>query len=273
MKEKNKKILKVLGVGTLACVGMFGLTGCANISNTDYSRIMESVETVENTVSDKEAAIVFNNAMLKIMNTSSDFWNNMKVQTIMTYTEDGEEYTNNIETYFFKTESNEQIYLQKWIGETDALTNNEYVAIYSENENVVYIDKEIDGYYKSEEEGSFVQVCYNQFVFSDLYVGMSTSEGVKLFESSDIVSAEKNENGNYVITIILNNHYDGDGLDSFVIDNEIDEGGNLLSQTVNVTSVYGEDVTTGSVVNTYSYGTLQYEDIQSDFEALQNYQG
>ena len=31
MKEKSKKILKGFGVGALACLGMFGLTGCANV--------------------------------------------------------------------------------------------------------------------------------------------------------------------------------------------------------------------------------------------------
>ena len=50
MKDKNKKVLKGLGVGALACVGMFGLTGCANIevSQDKVDSMIETVEKVDN---------------------------------------------------------------------------------------------------------------------------------------------------------------------------------------------------------------------------------
>lgn len=46
MKEKNKKILKGLGIGALACVGMLGLTGCANVE-VSQDKVNSMIETAE----------------------------------------------------------------------------------------------------------------------------------------------------------------------------------------------------------------------------------
>ena len=49
MKEKNKKILKGIGVGALACTAMIGLTGCANIKveQSEVNKLIQSVETLK----------------------------------------------------------------------------------------------------------------------------------------------------------------------------------------------------------------------------------
>jgi len=48
MKEKNKKILKGLGISALACVGMFGLTGCSNIK-VSQNKVDSLIEMAERT--------------------------------------------------------------------------------------------------------------------------------------------------------------------------------------------------------------------------------
>jgi hypothetical protein len=49
MREKNKRILKGIGVGTLACVGLFGLTGCAKveISQDKFNDLVEIAEKAD----------------------------------------------------------------------------------------------------------------------------------------------------------------------------------------------------------------------------------
>ena len=49
MKEKNKKILKGIGVGALALVGMVGLTGCANvkISQEKFDNLIQIAEKAD----------------------------------------------------------------------------------------------------------------------------------------------------------------------------------------------------------------------------------
>lgn len=50
MKERNKKIIKGIGVGTLACVGVLGLTGCSKVevSQDKVDNMIETVEKVDN---------------------------------------------------------------------------------------------------------------------------------------------------------------------------------------------------------------------------------
>lgn len=274
MKEKNKKILKGLGVGALACVAMVGLTGCANISNTDYDRMMETVETVENTISDLEAAKVFNNAMNKIINSSSDFWNNMKVETTLTYIEDGEKFVENSETYVLQND-NQQIALRKSIGETDTFANNWYSAVYTLGEKTYSIDKEIDGFHKSESTTTFVDECLEWGMLDYFNVGIRTESEFIFNDATDIVGASKNEQGNYVITTIhryVYSEFGHTGIESYTIHNEIDGDYNLISQTIEVEFIDREYVMNGTIINVYSYENVEYSDIQEEFEALVNYE-
>ncbi len=45
MKEKTKNVLKGLGVGALACCGMFALTGCSvELSQSQVDKVMQVVD-------------------------------------------------------------------------------------------------------------------------------------------------------------------------------------------------------------------------------------
>ena len=275
MKEKNKKILKGLGVGALACVGMFGLVGCSDvkIEQSDYDRIMSSVETVENSISDFEAATVYYNALNKIMNSSSDFWNNMKVETTISYTEEGNDYVEKNEMIMLKN-GDENIAFWKGIGETDYFENNEYNIVYTQGDKLYEIDKEIDGFHKFERDGYFIDANYG-LLFEYKLGYWNISNEIDFFKSSDIVSATQNKQGNYVITIIYRyvyTEFGHTGIESYTIHNEINENYNLISQTIEVESIDREFNIKGTVINKFSYGNVQYSDIQEEFEALINYE-
>ncbi len=93
MKEKNKKILKGLGIGALACVGMVGLTGCSKVevSQEKVDSMIETVEKVDGRLDDyidlleqQNQQLQDQNAMLEEQNklleqanklTKEDVWN------------------------------------------------------------------------------------------------------------------------------------------------------------------------------------------------------
>jgi len=72
MKDKNKKVLKALGVGALACVGMFGLTGCANIevSQDKFDSMIETVEKADNRLDEYIDLLEQQNQQLQEQNTN-----------------------------------------------------------------------------------------------------------------------------------------------------------------------------------------------------------
>ena len=270
MKEGKKKFLLGLGVGALTCVGMFCLTGCnfVQVSQQEYDRLMESVEFVENTVDIYEATEFYNRAIAKNMDTSGDFWNNMKVQTTITY---GDEIVENYETFFFKTELEEQIYLNKKIGQTDYFNNNSYKTIYTELGALKTISKEDETLESSDISGYFVDCFLSGALAHDFYFGTMVDGELEFFRPGDILKAEINEEFNYVITFMLKEVESERGsvqVRTMVVDNEIDENANLVSQTITITTSKDGVSTTEKIVNKYSYGTVEFSEFQIEFETL-----
>ena len=72
MKEKNKKILKGVGVGALALVGMVGLTGCANveISQEKFNSLVEIAEKADDFMEEQNRLLEEANRM-----TKEEVWN------------------------------------------------------------------------------------------------------------------------------------------------------------------------------------------------------
>lgn len=276
MKERKKKILQGLGIGALACFGMVCLSGCSfiQISQQEYERLMDSVETVENTVDIVEATEYYNNAIIKNMDTSSNFWNNMKVQTTISYFDLDEEIIENRETYFFRTELEEQIYLTKTIGEIDNFENNSYKSLYTELGVLMSINKDGETYNKTQKNGYFVDSFLSGSLAEDFYLGIMVEDKFEFFKSADILKADINENSNYVVTTMLKDYDSSIGdieVTSLVIDNEINEDANLVSQSITITTRKDGLTSTKKITNVYTYGTLKYEDIQTEFESLVNF--
>lgn len=94
MKEKSKKVLKGFGVGALACLGMFGLTGCANIdvSQKKVDSLIERFEEFSEKVTREEALNIFHTALYNSYfyengydNVTIDYESNGATQTMMLY--------------------------------------------------------------------------------------------------------------------------------------------------------------------------------------------
>lgn len=276
MREKNKRIIKGIGVGALACVGMIGLTGCANVSKTDYSRIMDSVAITENAVSLEEGTKVYLKAMNNIINTSSKFWTNMKVEQTSKVEFNGEElFTEYVEIYMLQ-DTERQLFLHKTIGETDSYEDNTYRGVYAEGENVTVVQKDVDSQNKrTSNQSEFIKECFGLSCLEDFYVLNTDNNGDAIIDDhSRIIGARKNDKGNYVITTVERRIYEDEGIvvEMYFIENEIDANFNFVSQNIEVEGVHCGDVMKGNMVNNFSYETVEYLDVQSEMEELLEYE-
>ena len=77
MKEKSKKILKGFGVGALACLGMFGLTGCANIdvSQKKVDSLIERFEDYSEKTTREEILNLYHTAYYNAMTQTNGYDN------------------------------------------------------------------------------------------------------------------------------------------------------------------------------------------------------
>ncbi len=141
MKEKNKKILKGLGVGALACFGMFAMTGCSvDFSKDQVDKIMYTVENGDkfmqetmDLVQKEQAWDLYRLTQSKIFLNDNNVLDNFKIK-MQTTDEDGE--ILNAEVYSYKTTTNE--YVEFTIG-------SDYKNLVFEQDGILY------EYYKSDE--------------------------------------------------------------------------------------------------------------------------
>ncbi len=278
MKENNKKVLKGLGIGALACFGMLTMTGCSviKISEQEYNRIMDSVEMIENSVDIYDATRYYNKAITKSMNTSGMFWNNLKVETFVSYIEDEEEVLETYETYLFKTELDQQIYFQKRYAETNNFEDSAYYVLCEDSSGVEVINKDQYSYQKTKNSSHIVDICLQNGEFADLfYFGKMVDNKFEFFQSADILKAEINEEFNYIVTIMFKEYKSENGnlkFTTYEIENEINQESDLLSQTITITTNQYGITTTRKVVNYFTYGKVEYSDFEVEYETLLDYQ-
>lgn len=276
MKEKNKKILKGLGVGALALVGMVGLTGCANISKNDYSRIMDSVEITEHTLSGEEASYVFSKAMAKVLYTESDFWNNMYVESV------GELYDNEnklkyseVNKYYSLKHDNNYVFMHKTLGETDTYDSNDYYVRYTDYSQdsyklTTFSKNQQHTYKKTEENPAYFDACIDSGMFMSLGLGEGEGSNFEFYKATDIAGGRKNDAGNYVVTMI--NYWYGiettaSQTATTQIEYEIDSNFNILS--INIKEEFTEDG--GGRVDVkikFIYGKISYTDINDEMNII-----
>lgn len=114
MKEKNKSILKRLGIGALACFGVFAFAGCssAEISKEQINTVIE-----ENNKLTKEGAMdVVKLAITKLMYNQDNVLDNLKITTY-----NQEEVKMNL--CYYKTNDGVKCYLESlFMGDGDYYT-------------------------------------------------------------------------------------------------------------------------------------------------------
>lgn len=277
MKKANKSFLKCLGIGALACFGMLTMTGCSfiQITEQEYNRIMDNIEIIEDSVDISDATRYYNNAIMKSMNTAGTFWNNMKVETVVSYFEEDVEILEISETYFLKTELDQQIYFNKKLAPTPSFTNNSYDVMCATEEGIVAMVKDQNGYQKTNHNGYLIDMCLNKDIFiNDFYFGRKVEGEFEFFNTSDVLKAELNENYNYVVALLFKEYESDLGnikFTTYEIENEINQNSELVSQTITITTIQHGITTTRKILNLFTYGTVSFADIEIEYEALLDY--
>ena len=202
MKEKNKKVLKGLGVGALACVGMVGLTGCSiNLNQEQIDKLMYTVDKSDmfmsdilelmenqNTQFDKEQA--FNRYKLaenKITLNYDNIWKNLKVTSSVV----GDDDSQVLELYI--NSNDEKFAICK---DSDSLN-----IIYANDiHNTYFYEKHIfdEIFTKRSEEINFeTQLAQSNFVGSSVAFINEIEKN-----HNDIYNYEVKDNGDEVITMV-----------------------------------------------------------------------
>lgn len=234
MKEKNKKILKTLGVGAVATLGVFAMTGCS-ISDDEKTKLMDSLENA-NTYMEKTINLLQNqNEELKDQNekledyiteiknenakiTNEEAWNKVKLAVAQFKTNyNGVRDNLRIETDNYKVGNAEY---QKVMQEFYTTESGEYVSFFEMTNTVTDIidygselNYKDDGKiyrYTVDNDGVTVE---KEKTIVDIHHSVESASSVEYqlrsfiffyeecLSADNVVSVEVLENGNYKITL------------------------------------------------------------------------
>lgn len=302
MKEKNKKILKGIGVGALACVGVLGLTGCSQIeiSQNTVDSMIETVEKTDTRLDEYITLLEQQNQQLQDQNEKlEDLLNEANELT-------KEEILNlcNIAYYnsYFQTNGYENvemtgisgIYNVQW-----SFYTNEAISImcYIENLNefnVVYFDnasKKIVTATFSETNGEYT--CIDKYTSTDpsntkYSMGESAHPAgcFDLLEKENLKTYERLENGNYSLLFVTEtNEYYEEGEEkpftrTLYATIELTQEGKMVSYSAETVldldfdcdQETWEDLSHSNIAKgaiTYSYGTVDVELMETLYELAQ----
>lgn len=199
MKEKNKKILKGLGVGALACFGMLTFTGCSvDLSQQQIDKLMYTVENSDkfmdevvdllnkqNNQMDKQKIFdLYRLAETKLMLNYDNVLDNLKVTSKVVSDDDFQS------VKFYKTESGQRVAIMNDMDSSE--------IVYS-NENKTAVCNGIgQDYVKTIED-----VDFNTYISQNGYIS-SCLALTNMYEKdiNDIVDFKTNDLGDYEITML-----------------------------------------------------------------------
>lgn len=255
MKEKNKNILKGLGVGALACFGMLTFTGCSvELSQEQINKIVHVVERSDKFMDDTLDLLEKQNAKL----SKEEGWD--LYQTALTiFLTNQEGIRNNIKitaedlegdkfvTYHYNDLQGTDIVLETG----SELRGNDRITFVAEedSDNYVYHYAKDGTEYEKSLLGEGVTENYSSIL---LYV----DNGVT---SEDVVGCELLENGNYELSFVQTfksvNEDDEIMYYNYVV-YEITSDGTFISQKTNFAEV---DLNKDGAVTERFGGTITYE--------------
>lgn len=280
MKEKNKNILKGLGVGALACCGMFALTGCSvELSQSQVDKVMQVVDQSDKFMEDtldllekqnaklskEEGWDLYQTALTKFLTNQNGLRNNMKI-TIKQFSSAYPEDDAVVDLYLYNDMNGVDLQLEKFTHEL----GTDVSLLYADDESGVY------EYNKSgaECEKSLVgEGLLENYLSILLYV----DNGVT---SEDVVGCELLENGNYKLSFI------NCEIDFYEGEDEEDEGHNLAYYSYIVYEITSDGIFISQETNfaevdlnkdgavterfggtiTYDYGVVQESDFADILE-------
>ena len=269
MKEKNKKILNGLGVGALACFGMFTLTGCTiNLTDEQMEKVMYVVDESEHFMKDTLDLLGKQNAQLD----KEDAWNLYKVARTRYLLNDD----NIRDNMVLKLTSDDDGGFEMKI--SCYRENGSYMVMseYSETDKIFWYSYDYKTYKYENRDGdapSKILLGVGE-VENFLNLGVYISIDAYKCEKEDIVKCDIAENGNYIITFINEFEYkDEDVEDSPVLydcciylESEITPDGRFVRDNI----IQGElnNRETGEYINEIIVGSLSFEYLTVDVEKM-----
>ncbi|MBO5954635.1 MAG: hypothetical protein J6Q13_01555 [Clostridia bacterium] len=272
MQEKTKNILKGLGVGTLACVGLFGLTGCSiDLSQEQVDKIMYTVdnsdkfmqETLDllekqNQELDKQQAFdTYNLAKTKVLLNYDNMYDNLKISLNSSKTG----YTKHLKS--FKTENGLKFMSFKDI--------EQHEIVYSDGDNSIEVKDfgEDDSYIKTVHEKSFGKFIAQSHYMSTIFEELD----MMINEKEDVVKFEKMSDGKSQITFmsytVIEEH-------TFTTIGKATINSDGLFEKVELTSAITASSDTSYISEptkatlSIEYGNLIYDDIEEELTLAQN---
>ena len=268
MKEKTKNILKGVGVGALACFGLFAMTGCSiDLSQEQVDKIMYTVDNSDKFMQDtldllekqnnqldmEQAWNLYKLAQTKLLLNDEKIMDNMKVSMELV-DPNGEVEINNM--FYYKTSTTERVLVNvgdDWHGVN--YVENGFLYDYSYDANHGTHKHQLAEVSSDESVLMGTELPYANYIECD---------------QEDMVTCNVLDNGNYEITFISTWTDDPDNYLQFdLVKVEITQDAKFVSEKI-VTATqlleteYRETsyfISVGKTTVTYEYGVVTDGDV------------
>jgi len=232
MKEKTKNILKGIGVGTLACLGMFGLTGCAfDVNGTDD--LNAKLEQLQQTQQETNALLVNQQVVDSAWNLFKKSYTNLLLNTegirdnvVINFTQ----YQENValgfyKTSIYKTESQETVLMMETSESDRIMLTFEFEESLEGGAHSSGVYTSVSNIYRDEFETKTKISGYDDiqaYIVSSNAITWCIRElaedmpNVSEFTKEDICAVEILPNGNYAIEFVSNNLNAGNGTGTII---------------------------------------------------------
>ncbi|MBE5741085.1 MAG: hypothetical protein E7351_00935 [Clostridiales bacterium] len=287
MKEKNKKILKSIGIGALACLGVFTFAGCSSILTDDQVEgMVATVEQSEQFMEDTIAQLKEQNELLQSQNSALAEQNEILSKKEFTK----EEAYDLIRLIDVKFDINIDGIREnlKVIYNEDGNIYTGALSYYTDTYQIIMMTSSLGYKNAIYQEGDYVYACSfnntgvltSKVLLDDKNTNMEKDYtlGWKLFdriESIDnIVNIETLDNGNYKIAFMIEVK-EGDNVVYMQLYEMEINGSTLISIKTTrsgeiLTKDYFEYCSPDSCEMTYTYGTVAEADVIDIVTAIKN---
>lgn len=218
MENKNKKVLKILGVGAIASVSLLSLAGCS-ISDAEKADMMQGlknansfmeetinqlrdqnenledcINTIRSSTAQEEAYNRFSLAVAKFKADFDGVRSNVKANVSMSYGDD----VANGTIILYRSSNNGYINMSEHSMESNGVVSGSTTMMYYENDNKVWLYNN-DGTNATKEELTDASSEAVTDLSTMLYGAFMVDEDIT---KEDIKFVEILDNGNYVISVV-----------------------------------------------------------------------
>lgn len=279
MEEKNKTILKTLGVGAVATLGLFTMAGCSvKLTDEQIEKVMYTVDNSDQFMKDTlnllekqnaqldldEAWNLYKLASTKFLLNEDGIRNNLKV--VMTCFDEYSEVVDYSQVHNFYSHAGQDVFSVEFEGLGYNIVYNDFDG----DDELIYYYYNYDGDIHKGLQGNGIIEQY-----ATVNINFSTLYGVT---KEQIVSCEILENGNYKLTFVNERLEEQENEETIkylsIFNLEISKDAKFISEKVS-TGLFNEEGTmissgvmedAATAVIEYQYGEVDVEDILEKLE-------